>query len=830
MQVSHALESDNYAILGGGKTHNFQIASSAHAFKILSDALYQDKPMAIVRETICNIYDAHVAAGKPNEPIEISLSPTMLTFRDRGLGIADEKIEEIYLTYFGSTKTLDDSQIGGFGLGCKAPFCMTDHFMVTSHHAGMKRTYALSIGNDESNGKPTAQVMSCTPTEESGILVSVPLTNTDYSKFEKTIRRFARLSGFNVVLNGEKIDNVRDYSGIEQAGFGLYPYVAGSDTIRNQISLLYGNVIYPIDSNDETDELIRELREFITHHHQLVLYAPPSSVAIQPSREGLGYNQKTIETLNKAGQRALHQIKSVLPRIERETIIKAYQGIRRGNLYNHIYMSKGYPDLTSLKRYVGGVEVAQAIAEQKLRQTWEEDFERRVTRTMAQYYRDKRRMLLKSVNEGWSARRTNWQADQTRYRLRQLTRIVSGIKDPNLIARAGVTQSVSLAKKLHRFDEQMCHLTIAPTRTAFVGSRYIGAALISKDITQAQIAEIKKKASMFGFTVDVVEPVKVLPRSKEIREHAPKSELFTAFRFTRTIRDSRSYGEFAVPAEPSLIEPKAFHPMALAKKKVSIKPKHVEIGPMQPTMTRLRNVVRNRHAKTIDPEYFCEDVALPLSTDERDRLIAMGVPRLSEVVLKRLTDAVKPRDTRHAFTAYIAIHANEYYHYGRDSETARFAVQLTRYSRRMACAALLQPYRPSKALDETYKLWKTARAFFEKVPSDHGDWLDQSEYAVFKEHREQYEGLLKKFETYIPKEMTAFLHRLRDAKLTKNDVAHLKFAAKVFDMSSLRDLNTAEMERFIGMIEQEGKNFIAGNARAEKAKRKQSLAEAETEY
>lgn len=202
MQVSHAQPSDNYAIVGGGKSRDFQIASSAHAFKILSDALYRDKEGAVVRETICNAKDAHIASGKPNHPIRITLTDTEFTIEDDGTGIPDEKMVEVYLTYFGSTKTNDDSQIGGFGLGCKAPFCLTDHFMVTSRCNHVQSTYALTAGNDDTDGKPSIQLMASMPTTMSGLKVSIPIDRDKKSTFYSAIIRVLRDGGIQATLNG----------------------------------------------------------------------------------------------------------------------------------------------------------------------------------------------------------------------------------------------------------------------------------------------------------------------------------------------------------------------------------------------------------------------------------------------------------------------------------------------------------------------------------------------------------------------------------------------------------------------------------------------------
>ena len=59
--------------IGVAEATPFTIKASAHAFKILSDGLYSDKILAIIRELSCNAYDAHVDEGTTDKPFLIHL-------------------------------------------------------------------------------------------------------------------------------------------------------------------------------------------------------------------------------------------------------------------------------------------------------------------------------------------------------------------------------------------------------------------------------------------------------------------------------------------------------------------------------------------------------------------------------------------------------------------------------------------------------------------------------------------------------------------------------------------------------------------------------------
>ena len=107
-----------------GTTTDFKIKTSATAFKILSEGLYSNKIGSMIRELICNAYDAHCAAGTKDIPIDVELpmvTNPLFRIRDYGTGLSEADMQTIYTTYFESTKSGDNKYIGGFGLGSITP-------------------------------------------------------------------------------------------------------------------------------------------------------------------------------------------------------------------------------------------------------------------------------------------------------------------------------------------------------------------------------------------------------------------------------------------------------------------------------------------------------------------------------------------------------------------------------------------------------------------------------------------------------------------------------------------------------------------------------------
>lgn len=171
-----------------GTSTSFKIKTSATAFKILSEGLYSNKIGSMIRELICNAYDAHCAAGTKDTPIDIELpmvTNPVFRIRDYGTGLSEDDMRTIYTTYFESTKSDDNKYIGGFGLGSKTPLCYnTEQFFVTSYFNGKKFVYNVAIGD---TGAPVLTKWEESHTEEPNgleLTISVDVNDTERFKLE----------------------------------------------------------------------------------------------------------------------------------------------------------------------------------------------------------------------------------------------------------------------------------------------------------------------------------------------------------------------------------------------------------------------------------------------------------------------------------------------------------------------------------------------------------------------------------------------------------------------------------------------------------------------
>jgi hypothetical protein len=338
---------------GLGSGGAFSIAASSKAFEILSSNLYQNKTLAVIREITCNAVDAHTMVGAPISAIKVHL-PTyanpVFYVRDFGPGLSHDDVLSLYTTYFRSTKDHDNTQIGGFGLGSKSPFAVTDQFTVTSWHEGEKRTYVCY----RQDGLPRVNHVS---TEgcgtDTGIEVRVPLTRASggfgdwYEQAGKLFRWWPTKPSCNIDLSPWNfIDATAAFKSEHQVDGGP------AWTVREDLqqgTVVMGNVPYRLDFNSLPD-LPPPVRKVLSSVW-LAIRAPMGSVSISPSREALSYDPATIKYLTLRLAEILRDLKQVVEAdvAKQPTLaaarryIHAHDGIGRGHLMNalkdHIHLT-----------------------------------------------------------------------------------------------------------------------------------------------------------------------------------------------------------------------------------------------------------------------------------------------------------------------------------------------------------------------------------------------------------------------------------------------------------------------------------------------------------
>lgn len=318
MQVSQVNDHITHVVIGGAQTIEFGISNSAEFFNILSSTLYSDQILAVVREVLCNAWDAHIAADRKNTPVKVTFTGDSLIVRDFGLGIPHDQIGPIYGTYGNSTKKNDGQQTGGFGLGCKAPFAYTDQFEVVSSNNGIRTIYSISKSSAQAMGKPSITAITSFPTQETGLQVTIPIKNSsDCGRFRDLIEVIACAGDMNVELDGEIVEKL----GFPENQNFLIHQTPDRLTYPERVQVRYGNVIYPIPDHEKISDKIKEVRDVLDkastnnryHTNILIFQAPPHSIAVTPSRESLSMQDHTIHTILELFFTFLEQARTKLP-------------------------------------------------------------------------------------------------------------------------------------------------------------------------------------------------------------------------------------------------------------------------------------------------------------------------------------------------------------------------------------------------------------------------------------------------------------------------------------------------------------------------------------
>ena len=345
MLVADTNEVATSATLGGKEAIAFGISDDPAFFHVLSTSLYNNPTLAVVRETVCNSWDAHIEAGKTDTPIRITIdTDNFITFRDFGNGIPDELIGSIYGVYGASTKKSNSSVTGGFGLGCKSPFAYTDSFQVTSWNQGKMSVYNVAKAAIENDGKPgIVPIVTNIPTEESGLEVKFQLGKHDVNTFVHYITSIVFNGEIKAELSIPKLVKTEAGNSIQQGDYTLLKtlgmsFEPGSYDMsgswyqgymgNSNIFVRYGNVMYPIVSSPASEKAVGLILNFmnIIGASTLVVQAAPDTLAIAPSRETLS-NQK----LTDDGITAL--CVDLVDRMEKEIKAKIPEAIKQVEKY-----------------------------------------------------------------------------------------------------------------------------------------------------------------------------------------------------------------------------------------------------------------------------------------------------------------------------------------------------------------------------------------------------------------------------------------------------------------------------------------------------------------
>jgi hypothetical protein len=302
-------QEDNLILTNGNNEKKFTIQASAKAFQILSSALYSRKIEAIIRELSCNAHDSHVQAGCPERPILVHMPNTWepeFYVEDFGIGLDADDVENIYTSYFTSTKTESNDVIGGFGLGSKTPFSYCDSFNIRARKNGYEYHFNAFINMQ---GEPATSLISKSETTEpNGVRVTVPVKTTDFNQFNSdAVKVFKWFVVTPEVVGGSiAVDNSKALRLAREGSFWSTYSKDGWE--RNTITAVMGNVAYHVPGVSET---------FASHfnpsecaffkNNTLTVKFDIGELDVAASRETISFDEETEKQFIKRVKEVINQ-------------------------------------------------------------------------------------------------------------------------------------------------------------------------------------------------------------------------------------------------------------------------------------------------------------------------------------------------------------------------------------------------------------------------------------------------------------------------------------------------------------------------------------------
>lgn len=274
---------------------------------------YSNPIGSIVREAVSNSYDAHVEANQ-DKPIEVEIvdgniftgESDSIIFRDWGIGFSLDRIKNIYSKFFSSTKRDSNEQIGGYGIGAKAPLAYVSAFTLKTVHEGTAYTYVIHRGEE----RPRIELIDKEETDrESGSEIIINIEKGDGYKFKMEIRN--QLSFFdNIIFKNCQVEPKKCFRGKN------FIWVEEDEYNESNQRICMGKVTYTLSSSnifissvieDHIRENYPELNEHIksskykyyySHDYKnIVLYFDIGDIHVVWNRENIEYTGKTIEAI-----------------------------------------------------------------------------------------------------------------------------------------------------------------------------------------------------------------------------------------------------------------------------------------------------------------------------------------------------------------------------------------------------------------------------------------------------------------------------------------------------------------------------------------------------
>jgi hypothetical protein len=317
----------------------FGVKDLGMIFEILRSKLYSNPILAVCREITCNARDAHREAGRTEVPIVVHLPSGLepdFVVQDFGTGISPDRVENIFVNYTASTKRDDNIQTGGWGIGSKTPFSVTDSFSVTTIYNGIKYFYSCYI-DPTKVGKMA--LLSKIPTDErNGTTISIPVKPTDFNLFCQWTEQACRHWDVKPTITGGRDIEWKSQNKILE---GNKWAITSADYYNRGAKLIIDGIEYPL----ELDALRKyaDVKMMDSCQGSFILYWGVGELSLSANREQIYLDKQTQEKIRQRFVEVQKELK-----INLEAKIAAFKNLWEANAFYRKELSQAFYDLRFL--------------------------------------------------------------------------------------------------------------------------------------------------------------------------------------------------------------------------------------------------------------------------------------------------------------------------------------------------------------------------------------------------------------------------------------------------------------------------------------------------
>jgi hypothetical protein len=286
----------------------FSVGNAALLFEILRSKMYSNPIQSICRELMSNALDSHRERyGNDDKPIQITI-PSVLEpafkVKDWGVGISPDRIQNVYTAWGNSTKRNDNTQIGGFGLGSRTPWSISDSFTCETVVDGIKYVYACVI--DETKIGACIKMSETATDDTNGTEIIVPVKSCDFAAFISGTEFCTRHLKTKPTIKGGKITWQTPNYILEGSNWKISPQFGYS----RQPRLVIDSIEYPLDLSQIQDS--HTLRIFHAVQGDTTLAFNTGELSLSASREAVHLDKQTSDKISANAEAAYKELEATL--------------------------------------------------------------------------------------------------------------------------------------------------------------------------------------------------------------------------------------------------------------------------------------------------------------------------------------------------------------------------------------------------------------------------------------------------------------------------------------------------------------------------------------